>query len=265
MEERYKNIESYLGNNMSPENLERFETMMEEDAGLKEEVLLYGKLNFHLKQDFPYKVNVPETSVVRELRAYLKSNEAQELQENIKKYSNAYKSQNNENPFRKYRMVAALIVVLILGAITIQLLNKKTPEQLYASYYKQADLPPLIKRDNNKLDFLYKGITSFKNNKYDQALEDFKNYRESNSTIDTSMFLYKGVTHIYLNQPDEAVVAFDLVANSQLLIKSKGLWFKALTYLRFNDVKMSKKVLNEILEDSNNFRYKEAVLLLDQL
>jgi len=265
MEERYKNIESYLGNNMSPEDLERFETMMEEDAGLKEEVLLYEKLNFHLKQDFPYKGNVPETSVVKELRTYLKSNEAQVLRENIKQYSNAYKSQNKKNPSRKYRMVAALIVVLILGAITIQLLNKKTPEQLYASYYKQADLPPLIKRDNNKLDFLYNGITSFKNNKYDQALEDFKNYRESNSTIDTSMFLYKGVTHIYLNQPDEAVVAFDLVANSQLLIKSRGLWFKALGYLKNNEIEKTKGVLSIIIKNPENFNYKQAKKLLDDL
>jgi len=265
MEERYKNIESYLGNSMSSEDRDRFERMMEEDTALKEEVLLYEKLNFHLKQDFSDKRNISETSVVKELRSYLKGDEAHELREKLKQYSNAYKPQSKKISFRKYRMIAAVIAVLILGTIGLQFLNKKTPEQLYASYYKQTDLPPLIKRNNNQLDFLYKGITSFKNSNYDQAIEDFKSYKESNNTIDTAMFLYKGMTHVYLNESEEAIAAFDLVTDSQLLIKSKGLWFKALTYLRFNDLKMAKSVLNKILEDSNNFRYKEAVLLLDQL
>ena len=264
MEERYKNIESYLGNTMLPEERKRFEEVLQQDATLKEEVSLYKQLNFYLKQDGPEVENLPQTDFTNKVRAFLNTEEAQNIRKNIRQETQGYEPQQKVFSIKHYRWAAAILLLLIVSIMTVQFFNRSnTPQELYASYYQEKDLPSLIKRDHRE-SILYTGINNFKAKDYQQALADFEGYESSGKAIDTAFFLYKGVTQLHLDQPDAAIASFDLVANSQLLNHSKGIWFKALAYLKLDDTSNAKAVLKEIVQQPENFNSDKAQLILDE-
>jgi len=237
MEEKYKKIESYLGGDMTAEEVALFESVIKQDTDLQKE---------------------------ESVRTFLQGEEAQQLKDKIIHHGNAYNAPKKEYPFKKYLQIAAVLAIGILSIVVFKTYNSNTPEQLYVEYYKDSDLPSLVKRDHNE-NFLYKGISKYKEANYRAALDDFESYQKSEIAIDTSAYIYIGMTHLNLNQYTEAITAFDIMANSQLIGKSKGLWFKALAYVKRNDIEGAKNVLEEILKDTSNFNYKEAENLLDQL
>ena len=79
----YKEIEAYLGGDMSKEEMSTFEGRIQENKDLKNEVALYRTLNLHLGNKTQLEDPVSNT-FTKKLAAYIESDEAKALKNKLK-------------------------------------------------------------------------------------------------------------------------------------------------------------------------------------
>ncbi len=259
----YKKIEAYLGGDMPLEEAILFEKQMEEDSVLKKEVTLYNDLNYHLGEQSLNK-DFPDTEYTKTLNTFLQGDEASQVKKDLKQAKELYSRKGSFFNRYKTRILSSAAVILLFIAVRVVWFPNVNSDALYLDYYNTSDLPSLVQRDDSK-NALSNGVEAFQNDKFENAITIFENYEQTETDINYNMFLYKGISYSELNNVEEAIKAFDVFANSDLLDNSKGLWFKALTYLKINDKVKAKNVLEQIIKNSNNFKYKEAKQLLDVL
>lgn len=263
-DELYKEIETYLGGDMSPEVMLRFEERIQGSEVLKKEVDLYDDLNHYLGKKRLNK-DVPNNEYTKTLNDFLESEEAKAVREKLDAAKKKY--YHKKNFFNRNRHVftasAAVILLMIVMRITVFPSNQSI-DALYAEYYNANDLPSLVKRGDSQSD-LYNGVLSFQNKSYKEALVNFETYENTSTEINTLMFLYKGMSYLELNENDKAIKAFKVVSNSNQLDSSRGFWFEVLVYLKLEDKLKVKEALEKVISNPSNFKFKEAKELLNDL
>ena len=260
-EDLYHKIESYLLDNMSDEESRNFERELENNSSLKDEFELHKQLHSHYNQE-NIDNEIPDNKYTQELKVFIDSEEAKQIKEKLKIAKQKYAStQKTSKPKPYLKLVAAAIILTMISRVGYEFLKKPN---LYNDYYSQNDLPSLVKRDNSQNE-LYKGLEFFNTSEFDAAIQSFEKYKTSETQIDSLMFLYLGTSYLQLDQYNNAIKNFDIISNSQLLDKSRGLWFKALTYLKVDDKENARIVLEMIIKKPSNFKYNEAIDLLNEL
>ncbi len=255
-------IEAYISNSMSKKEMHSFEKQLENDAELKKEVELAKELNHFLKDDMVNKHS--DTELSKKINTFLKSDEASKLENKLLKVKNEYKRAQVKPKTKKYFLVAATIVFLLISSISYFFLQQNNSKKLFAQYYSVNDLPSVIKRGNQQ-DNLVQGVLKFKKLDYKEALKMFDSYKNADNDINPSVYLYAGIANMELEQYDKALSEFDKMILSNSIDRSKGLWFKALLYLKKQDETNVKITLKKIVENSGNFKFKEAKELLQNL
>jgi hypothetical protein len=256
-------IESYISNSMSKEEHDLFEKEIKKNPELKKEINLAKELNHFLIDEYlDYKPSNKKSK--KELKEFLKSDQAKNLEETLNKVKNEYHSRKSQPKKLNYFYAAAAVFLLFMSVIAYNFSNQTTPETLFAQYYSTNDLPSVIKRDNNN-DAFKQGVLKFQSKNYKDAISDFKHYESNNKSIDKRMYLYSGIANMELKNYEIAIQDFDKIIQSDLLDNSKGLWFKALLYLKKQDIEKSKNVLEIILKSKTNFKYEAAKKLLEKL
>lgn len=263
MEKYREQIEAYLGGSMSEKEMISFETLMETNVELRDEVILSRQANLIAQDEFDTETT-PNNEYTEELRTFLKSDRAQELKASVKQASDRYKaSQALVKPRRTY-WLAASVLVLVGSALVFQLFKSPSAEALYLDYYDTKDLPSLTKRDDSNL-LLEQGLEAFREGNFELARERLSRFAELNEEVNPGIYLYTGVAFSETNELEDALKEFDKLIESDSLDKSKGWWFKAMVLLNANQKEASKEILKKIASDANNFKYTEAKELLDKL
>jgi len=249
-------IEAYITNKLSPDELIQFEKEMVINLELREEVLLTKEINNHF-QDTPTSIKIINTEFSNDLNTFFNSEEAVEIENKLLKVQKEYREKRRYPKKRRkiYLSFAAAIAVLIIGVIGYTILKQDTHVTLFNEYYAISDLPSITQRGSNN-NIFYKGITAFKNKEYYNALTYFNDYKTTTKELDTINLL------LYIEKYDKALIAFNEIAISNSIDRSKGLWFKTLVYLKLNDKVNTEKTLKEILKNPLNFKYAEARKLL---
>jgi len=85
-------IEAYISNSMSKIDVELFEKEMFHNDELKKEVALAKELNHFLKNKY-VELEYSNTNEIGEIKSFLKSNEANEIEKTLLKVKNEYHSQ----------------------------------------------------------------------------------------------------------------------------------------------------------------------------
>lgn len=258
-------IESYIGNFMSKEEALLFEKQIKKDGTLQKEVALAKELNQFLRDDFIDSNKSNNNEFKKEIKKFLKTDEAKQLEKKLLKVKNEYKSDNLKPKKKKYFYAAAVVAFLFMSVLVYNNVNQSAnPEKMFTEYYSLNDLPSIIKRDNYQDDFI-KGVLKLKELKYSEALALFNRYKTNTKNMDKTVFIYTGITNMELENYDNAIVEFDKMIESNLIDHSKGLWFKALLYLKKQDKINAKNTLEIIVSDTTNFKFKAAKELLDKL
>jgi tetratricopeptide (TPR) repeat protein len=255
-------IESFISNSMSEEEMLLFEKQLENDAELKKEVELAKEMNLFLKGDLINKQSNPPLE--KELYTFLKSDEATTLKNKLLNVKNDYKNNSLKPKKKNYFLAAVSIAILVMGTLGYLLLNQHNPEKLYQRYYSSNDLPSVIKRDNTQNELIQPHL-QFKEEKYKTAITYFERYKVNTHKINEAVFIYEGVAHMKLNNYEKARLEFDNMIQSNSIDSSKGLWFKALLYLKKQDKTKAKIILEKIVADPENFKFKKAKKLLKDL
>ncbi len=255
-------IEVYISNSMSKEEMHSFEKQLENDAELKKEVELAKELNHFLKSDVINKHS--DTELAKKINTFLESDEASKLENKLLKVKNEYKTALAKSKSKKYLLVAASIAFLLISSISYFFLQQNNSKKLFAQYYSVNDLPSVIKRSDQQ-DALIQGVLKFKKLDYKEALKMFDSYKNADNDINPSVYLYAGISNMELAQYDKALLEFDNIILSNSIDRSKGLWFKALLYLKKQDKVNAKIILEKIVKNGSNFKFKQAKELLEIL
>ena len=246
--ERIERIERYLGNKLSEEERKTFEQDLETDEELATELALEKSLVYVLNEQD-----------VNQLRAQMQSS----LKEHQKKKSNfvLFKQRN--------WIVAAAILVLIIGSLVILKNIEPSSEKLFHAYFevpKAEDfMDPALFEDRsvgiNTEDALFQEVARhYQNKKYLEAL----NVLESIIPTSENQAFYKyqlGIIYLVNNKEKEAIKALEAGQSWNI---NGAIWYQSLAYLALNQKEKAKQNLTKLMEINNPWQ-KQSQELYKQL
>ncbi len=260
-DDQLKKIDQYLMKQMSSEELAIFEEQMSNDDLLRKEVELSKEMNHYLS-DEEFSSTIPNNDFVNKTRAFIKSDEAKQFKAKILEIENrkTIPKLSKKNNF----LIAASIAAFIALISSFFFFNESNSQQLYAEFYNQNDLPTFMKRDG-VVSTLKDGEMAFLDKDYKKATQLFTTYIDETENPDPNVFIFRGASNMMTNHFDYAISDFDKMIISNHIDHSRGRWFKVLTFLKMNDRASAIISLKKITESNSNFRYNEALELLEKL
>lgn len=159
--------------------------------------------------------------------------------------------------------VAASLVILIGAFFFLKPSGTSSGLSLYSSLY-QADpgLPTLMGATDNPI--FSDAMVSYKEGKYQEALESFNVLSVANPGNDTLAF-YQGICYLELNQTQESIQSFDQIDPSKPIWGNKAEWYKAMAWLKADQVQNAREILEQIAADNNHRYEKEAQSALERI
>ncbi|WP_298312395.1 hypothetical protein [uncultured Aquimarina sp.] len=257
-------IDDYLSGTMSASEKQAFEERLVKDPVLAEELKLQkDMLTIYEDQEWLHgDTEALQTEEATQLKSFYQSDEAVNLKSTINDVIAENRSSSQSKTFW-FIGIAASIAVLI--TVSLFVFKENNYDELYASYVHVDEIPSLVTRgeDTNKL--LESAQLLFEDKKYQEATEAFAAYHTKEISIDPLSYIYNGISYIELNKFDEALAQFKLLADSNTLQAKKANWYKALVFLKQKKKRKLKDILQTIIADKANYKYKEAQELLEKI
>ncbi|WP_299439705.1 hypothetical protein [uncultured Aquimarina sp.] len=257
-------IDDYLSGTMSTSEKEVFEEKLRTDTELAKELKLQrDMLAVYDDQEWlEGDKEILKTDKATQLKSFYESDEAASLKSTINEVISENRS-NSQNKTFWFIGVAASIAVLI--SVSLFVFKDTNYDELYASYVHIDEIPSLVTRGEDANKILEKAQLLFEDKKYQKATESFAAYHKKETAIDPLSYIYNGIAYTELNKFDEALAQFELLGNSNTLQSKKTNWYKALVFLKQKRKRKLKDVLQTILSDTSNYKYKEAQELLGKI
>ncbi|MEW7280541.1 hypothetical protein ABW636_18290 [Aquimarina sp. 2201CG1-2-11] len=266
-EKYYNQIDAYLRGALTNEEKAVFEKLLQENTGLRKELSLHKELYAQFDDtDWVGHQFEGKNIDFKNAEAYFRSEEANAFKEVIEKAEENYKnkSQTRFLSTKKIIVLLAAASVALLFVFTT-LLSKDTTEELYSQYNDWQDLPSLTSRGNTNTNSLSKGQVLFEEGNYQQANTIFESIVTTEKELPINVLIYAGATALELKNYTEAIGYFDKIIASNAIDHSKGYWYKAMVYLKQGKKEKVIETLEIITQLQNNYKYKEAIELLNKL
>ncbi len=248
-------IEAYLGNQMTDKEKRAFEQEIAADEELQREVNLQREIILHLKGIYVDKVGNKGSEENKKLKAFFNSEEGKAIEESLLEVRNLYKEKARSPKFKLWRVVAAILVLILAVAGSVNYLTKE-PTSLYAKYYNNKDLPSIIKRDaQNQLNEIG---TLFIAKEYENCIAKIESFLEKEATNNYEVYLYLAMSYTEINQTDKGIKVLDELLDKKTLYENKALWFKGLIYLNEEEITKAKETFKELKRKFP--KYKTAIV-----
>lgn len=260
-------IERYLKGEMTGIELKMFEDKLKEDTTLRSELKLQIELSEALGNQSDYSLFKQKLSreEIDKLKTKLRSKEYQGLSANIRNAEKVYfREKNKVRPFQKYYGYFAIagMIVLFLSIYFTQMTSSYS--DYYEEYVDWSELPSFVEKGQQK-DAFSKGEVAFKQGKYKEAAEFFEQVTPSYELYIYSL-QYLGASYDKLGKNDKAITTFQKLADfDDSYESSKGTWYEAMIHLKMEDKDKAIYILNTHVEDTDNYNYDKAKVLLRKL
>jgi len=256
-------IQDFLQDKLSKEQKNEVLLRMEKNIDFREKVDFERQLYLNLN-DNEWSVSTNhELQEVKEYEKLIKSESTQELKNTLNAINTEY--QENQKKKKSLWIYSGVAMVIVLIGLTFFLSPRASSEELYANYVDLSELPSLVDRGNNDQKLLLEAQKLFEEQKYDQSLRILKKELASTQKSKATIYLYLGISQMELNQFDDAEKTFTTLINSELIDAPKGKWYKALLFIKKKNIAKAKKLLFQIAKSPENYKYKEATKLLNEL
>ena len=254
-------IEKYLENSLDKEEVELFNTTLENDEEFVRdlndmEVLIAG-----------IKKAAAKTSIEEKLERFHQSNKKTE-ETHEKKTIIRYLSFERINRF--HATIAASIAILLVASVTFFNINPTPSHQkLYTQYYAPFEnYGNKRSADIQAQNYWQLALAYYDYEKYDSALVYFERMQASNfkGTIKYPSFsLYKGNTLMKLGRHDEAAVIFQKMMDRDDGMVMHAKWYLSMCYLYENNPDKLLPLLEEIAEVKASAYHDKAQEIINQL
>ena len=176
------------------------------------------------------------------------------------------------------RLAAAAVILVLMLPISYMLfqnLGSSKSDQLFAA---NADHYTAIQMNTRSgtgdaadpfQDVKDKGIVSYNEKKYDEALKHLKEYysKADERHKTTEIKLYLALSHLFSGSTKDAITYFSeiLAEVNSGNYKDAAEWYLALSYLKDMNVKKSTEILKKISETENHPYQGKAATLLPEI
>ena len=233
MDNRFDLIEKYLMNDMSVGEQKEFERLLSTDADLKKEFLFRKEINEAILEDD-----------IMNLR-----NNLEEITEEDNKHNLYLFIQNR----RKLLTIAATIIILISVSVTLLFPFRKSPEQLFLSYYKTYPAFANIRssENNNESEInLEKAFSFYENNDYIQASDYFVKVLNKDSNNAMAQFYLSVCELENKNLIDSEEYLINLILKKDHIFWEQAHWYLAMVYLKQSKTENAKSIFEDIIEEN---------------
>ena len=220
-------IDDYFKNLPAENEKQQFEQRILNDNSFAEEVAFYLSSNGIIKDELH--------------------------QEKKQRFREIYQQQKDESTKRTpvrmlWKYAAAASVAAIIIIVSLLLFNKNPSAEQMADNYIKTDLQTMSVTMGNQQDNIQTGLNLFNTGKLPEALKQFENIVQNDSSnIDAKK--YAGIVSLRLEKYDQALQYFRQLAENISLYSNPGKFYQALTLLKRNkpgDEVLAKQLLQEI-------------------
>jgi len=237
----YELIQSYIDGTMPPKERTRFEQQLQSDPELAEIFKAYQGIELTMRG------GEQETAL------------RQSLQQLQKKYSSE-KTGIRRTMFSGWRVAAAAILIVVIGALTWFLLQRPTGD-LYRTYAVHTRLDESFRSGIND-SLALAASKAFNAGQYAQSATLLQQYI-AKDTSDLQMKLALGISYLEQDRFEEAKTIFSNIYTSESVLADKALWYLALTYLKQKRYAQCRMTLSAIAPGADV--YDEAQELLKDI
>jgi hypothetical protein len=234
-EEMYIGFESYLANEMPPNEKILFEEKLQNDAKLKEQFNLYKETTQLLSHKF--------------------SSETSDFKKNLKviskrNFSETSKSKSKVIAFKPWLYAVAACLVIGLGIFTF---TKNDPSY---SDYNQYETAQFVERGDNDTN-LKEAQDFFNTKQYQKAVTSFEKLQHPNSP---ELQYFYAIALIETNNYAKAETTLNTLKNGVSVYKDKAIWCLALSNLKQKKIDECKAYLKQIPIDAEDFDKAQKLL-----
>jgi hypothetical protein len=165
-----------------------------------------------------------------------------------------------------YRIAAGFLLFAALGTLLYFMLIPSKNERLYSKYFSVYES-----------DLAVRGNTVSVEDKFQKAMEAYNNADFLNSALlfnelcnsdstNTEACFFKDISEMKNKNYDDAILSLNIIVkDSKSPYQEPAIWYLALCYLSENDIPNTKRVLQEIVKNPDNFYKDQAASLLIEL
>jgi tetratricopeptide (TPR) repeat protein len=239
-------VDRYLDGVMSDSEQIWFEKELDDNAALKSELAMQQKI----------KTVLQDTGVL-DLQV--------QLDEIYKKTYNPWKDAISikSTPMRVLAGIAAGIIIAVVLVTTLS--RKTTSQDLFAEYYKPAEINMNFRTAEDIVDSeLRKAMVFYESKNYNQAIVLFEKILKSDNTR-VGLNLYSGISRMEINQYDEANRNFSKIIDHKAnAFVESAQWYLGLCYIMTNEVDRARDVFTSIVK-SDGYYKKDARRILKKI
>lgn len=239
-------INRYLDGEMNAEELKDFETAIQQDIDLQNEVELLKEVNSTLK----IKLHPGENETV--LR-----NSLQKI--NAEFFTNTLE-QAKVIPLRRRRWMTAVAAVFVLAFI-LTVWQRWKKEDLYKQY-ASIQMPAIAERGATTDSLLKSAVENFNNKKFAEAIPAFEAFLKD-SAENSFVQYYYAIALLQNGNMEKARVQLKALYNGSSIFKNDAAFYMALSYLKEKNKAACKDWLNKVPAD--NATWFKAQELLKKL
>ena len=256
-------IEKYLKGLLSDKEKLSFEERLKTDTKFSREFSLEKQLYNSLNEESWSSVDKDDP----ELATYKEALE-QERYQKLKETLTEIHSEVDRDPkkIRNLWFYLAAASVLILIGSQLFFNQSLSNQELYDKYVGLDELPSFTVRDSDDeiQQQLSKGEQAFDTGNFQEALPIFESALE-NQKNNRLLYIYLGLTQTELKLYNEAEITFNNLKETNGQNADIALWYQSLLYLEQDDVSKALEGLKTIGLDPNNPYHEEALKLMEDL
>ncbi len=242
-------IERYLNQELSDEELSVFETEMENNPDLISEINLIRDINMASAE-----------KDVMDLRAQLHAVKKEILEENQKERSFSAKITGKKTVAAS--VAASLALIVGIDAAIDKGNAPKNPGELYSQYFTPYAGTGVSRTSGTQLDNeISKALLKFNEKNYEESLNLFKTVLARDKENPVCNF-YSGMAYQETGRYDEAIASYKnvIVAGNNLFI-DQAEWYTGLCYLQHGERNNAVKLFRKIASGKSYYKQEASAIL----
>lgn len=247
-----KKIEAYLSGEMTGEELEAFQEVLDNDPEVLKEVRAFQDTDAFLgERDWP------DASDATARQSYLKALEslqAKQIPEKIDQVLN----EKSSSPFPYWRAIAASFAVIVVSFAWFYLQPAPTGPELFHEFYNMKELPSSTVRGTASEEEI---VALYEQGDFALLIAKMEAYSDEKPEL----MLYYGAALLATHSEEKAIAVFQEFVGTPLLDAPRGYWYMGLAYLKIGDKAMALEALKKLKQSGSKFKQQEMLELIDEL
>lgn len=246
MEDKYKELEKYLMNELSIREQVEFEENLRNDPELRQEYKLRKEINEAIQEDDVMELRDSLNQVMRKQSVF---------------------SNNSGKTYLISSIAAAIVLLLVISSRVFFSTDIANSTVLYDKYYETYPAIMSFRSSNENAEEkndLYNAFAGYEAKDYNQASYYFEKIVRQDSTNYLSRF-YMGICKIESDNLKEAEEYLsELTVKNNHIFREQAHWYLAMVYIKKDKQSKAREILHKIVQQ-NMVKKEEAKEILKSL